>query len=188
MPSSTYKIINQTVENVLKINPSSILDIGIGFGKYGFLCREYLECWNDRTFPNQWKVKIDGIEIFQKYADLSHNKNIYDNIFVNNVMEILSELPKYDLLIAMDVIEHLPKKDGEALLFLMAHRAQKAVMINVPTGNWLNNKVVSNNPHEAHQAIWIEEDLEKYGRQFRSYELFPWKQGSRGGCLGVFKK
>ena len=29
-------------------NPSSVLDIGTGFGKYGLLCREYLELWDGR--------------------------------------------------------------------------------------------------------------------------------------------
>lgn len=188
MPSSTYKIINQTVENILKINPTSVLDIGVGFGKYGFLCREYLETWNDRVFPNQWKIQVDGVEIFQKYTELDHNKEIYNNIYVGDMVEVLPDLPKYDLIIAMDVIEHVSKEEGEELLFNLAHTARKAVIINVPTGNWLGNKVVANNPAEAHQAIWTKEDLEKYGKNFRSYDLFPWEQGSRGGCLGVYRK
>ena len=69
MPSSTPQILNEFVTEILKIDPTSVLDIGIGFGKYGFLCREYLETWKGNTYPNQWKVRIDGIEVWQKCVD-----------------------------------------------------------------------------------------------------------------------
>ena len=32
----------------IALKPFSILDIGSGFGKYGVLCREYLELWDGR--------------------------------------------------------------------------------------------------------------------------------------------
>jgi hypothetical protein len=189
MPSSTYHIINQTVEQILKFNPTSVLDIGIGFGKYGFLCREYLECWKDRVFPNQWQVKIDGIEIYKPYTELIHNEKIYDKIYIGDVTEKIKEVGHYDLIIAMDVIEHLEKIVGIDLGREIIRKANKGVIINVPTGNWLNNVVVANNPNEAHQAIWEERDLEFLAQEVGvKLEKYSWAQNNRTGCMGVFKK
>jgi hypothetical protein len=36
------------MDNIIALKPKSILDIGTEFGKYGVLCREYLELWDGR--------------------------------------------------------------------------------------------------------------------------------------------
>lgn len=43
LPSSQYYHISKILELIIAIDPSSVLDVGTGFGKYGVLCREYLE-------------------------------------------------------------------------------------------------------------------------------------------------
>ena len=48
--------------------PDSILDVGMGFGKYGFLSRKYLELFDGREKLNDWKRIIDSIEIFGNYV------------------------------------------------------------------------------------------------------------------------
>ena len=50
--------ISFVLDAILQLNPSSVLDIGCGSGKYGVLLREYLP-----------KARIDGIEGF---ASLRH--------------------------------------------------------------------------------------------------------------------
>ena len=96
---------------------------------------------------------------------------------------------RYDLIICMDVIEHLEKEKGMYLAQEIILNSDKGAIINVPTGNWLNNKVVANNPAEAHQAIWEERDLEYLSQLTRNtLTKFDWKQNGRTGCMGVFKK
>ena len=48
MPSSQYYHISKIMEMIISLNPKSVLDIGSGFGKFGVLCREYLELWDGR--------------------------------------------------------------------------------------------------------------------------------------------
>ena len=183
MPSSTYKIINQTIEEVLKVQPKSILDVGVGFGKYGFLCREYLETWKDRVFPNQWCVKIDGIDIFKSYLELEHNKVIYNNLYHGDAVGVLQTLDKYDMIIAMDVIEHMEKNKGIKLVKDILSKSNICI-INIPTGDWLHNKIVANNPAEEHQAIWVNEDLEKIAQSCdKSFRNIDWEQNGKTGCL-----
>jgi hypothetical protein len=42
MPTSHPHQLNQIVELIMLTDPHSLLDVGIGFGKYGVLAREYL--------------------------------------------------------------------------------------------------------------------------------------------------
>jgi hypothetical protein len=52
---------------IVNINPNSVLDIGTGFGKYGLLCREYLELWDGRQNYDKFLRRIDGVEAFESY-------------------------------------------------------------------------------------------------------------------------
>ena len=54
MPSSQHYHISKIMDLIININPMSILDIGTGFGKYGVLCREYLELWDGRHNYSQF--------------------------------------------------------------------------------------------------------------------------------------
>ena len=73
MPTSHFYQLNEIVELVTLTNPKSVLDIGIGFGKYGFLLREYLELRDGRNKYNDWKRRIDGIEVFEEYLTPVHH-------------------------------------------------------------------------------------------------------------------
>ena len=46
MPTSLYTQITKILDAIVHTNPQSVLAIGTGFGKYGLLCREYLELWD----------------------------------------------------------------------------------------------------------------------------------------------
>ena len=48
MPSSQYYHISKIMEMIISLDRKSVLDIGSGFGKFGVLCREYLELWDGR--------------------------------------------------------------------------------------------------------------------------------------------
>lgn len=60
MPTSHFYQLDQLTELIFILNPKSILDIGVGFGKYGFLAREYLNLNRDDNYKN-FKRRIDGI-------------------------------------------------------------------------------------------------------------------------------
>lgn len=189
MSSSAQSVITPMVREIMRCRPKSILDIGIGFGKWGFLCREYLESWYDRTYPNQWEIKMDGIEIWKPFIEyLPWNKTIYDKIYMGDAYKIINELPHYDLIIAGDVVEHLTKDKGIELIKKCIKKSE-CLLVSVPLGNWLNNVILDNNPYEKHQAIWELGDLIKLGKEELGYEIRThiWT-GFRGkGCIAVFK-
>jgi len=191
MPSSTPEILTPVMKEIIKTQPQTMLDIGIGFGKYGFLAREYLESWNDRTFPKDWKLKIHGIEIFEPYVkELPWQKTVYDIIYTGDAFSLIQTVGYYDLITAGDVVEHLEKEKGIFLIKECLKRINKCAIFSIPMGNWMNNVVIAGNEAENHRAIWEKEDLLKIGKEFPklNLELKDWNVGSRMGCLAIWRK
>ena len=60
MPSSLPDFIPTIIKTVMSRNPKSVLDIGVGFGKWGYLFREYLDVYHGRVFKEDWLVNIEG--------------------------------------------------------------------------------------------------------------------------------
>lgn len=171
MPSSAIELLTPIMNEVIGLNPKSILDIGIGFGKYGFLCREYLDIRLATKEPNRyskWEIRIDGIEIFTKYIT-EIQKLIYSNIYFGNALQVIDTLPDYDLILMIDVIEHLEKGTGK---FLVAKARKKcsALIISVPN-KLRKQEAVMGNVYEKHISTWAEADfkgaeIRKMKRQF----------------------
>ena len=69
MPQGDVYNIPWVIKLLSKIDPSSILDIGIGNGSYGFLIRQYLDIAKGRLSRDEWELMIDGIEVFPDYKN-----------------------------------------------------------------------------------------------------------------------
>lgn len=152
MPSSHLYQIQTIIELMLFTNPSSILDVGIGFGKYGFLAREYLELWNTDQPYGKWTRRIDGIEAFPDYITPAH-RFIYNNIYVGNAVEAIASLDThYDLLLLIDVVEHFEYKEGIELLRLCKDRSRN-VLVSTPKDMGKQESLFGN-PHEQHKFQW----------------------------------
>lgn len=178
MPVSTSAHISTCINLITSLNPSSVLDVGCGFGLWGFLCREYLDVWHGRVQPSEWRVRIDGIELFEPYIQ-AHHRALYSRIIVDDVRHAVDSLDAYDLVIAGDVIEHLDKPEGERVIERLYERARKALLINLPLGDGWEHPEAYGNPGELHRSQWREDDLLEYPSRVTLFE-FPC------GPYGVF--
>jgi len=157
MPTSHWQQLNEIVGLIISIKPKSILDIGVGFGKYGMLAREYLELWDGRNIYNEWKVKIDGIEVFSQYKNPIYDY-IYNNIYFGNASEIVSLLGnKYDLALMIDVIEHFDKDVGLQLIKDCLNISNN-VIVSTPL-SVTDQKSAFNNQHETHRSSFVAGDF-----------------------------
>ncbi|GAJ19846.1 unnamed protein product, partial [marine sediment metagenome] len=66
--------------------------------------------------PEDWKKRIDAIEIFERYTRLPWYTIIYNNIYNQDIIKNDGILAKYDLVLFMDVVEHLNKEKGLKML------------------------------------------------------------------------
>src|SRR4051794_2264798 len=113
MPSSRPNTIPAVVHLIRQLRPQSILDVGIGFGKWGHLFREYTDIQEAENDParyqrQNWQVRIDGIEGFSNYITDMH-RYLYNEIHIGNASELMPNLPSYDVVFMGDIIEHLEK-------------------------------------------------------------------------------
>ena len=141
-------------------NPKTILDIGVGFGKYGYLSREYLDVWGRGQDYNKWTVRIDGIEAFEEYLTPVHNF-IYDHIYIGNAINILPTLTiNYDLILIIDVLEHFNYNEGIVLLNECIKHG-KNIIVSTPKAMGTQD-IIFNNPYERHKFQWGKKNFNNF--------------------------
>ena len=144
----------------MALKPKSVLDIGVGFGKYGLLCREYLELWDGRERYDDWKRRIDGIEAYREYI-LPHHRYIYDNIMIGDARTLLKEMTeRYDLILLIDIIEHFTPSEGLEVLQLCEERGRNLI-VSTPH-HALPQKAAFQNEYEVHRSEWSQDDFADY--------------------------
>jgi hypothetical protein len=163
MPMSSYVHLEKIVALMVKTKPTTFLDVGIGFGKWGCLAREYVEGWcNHRYIPGTWKTLIHGIEIYEPYRNPLWGA--YDKIIIGNVLEVTKnpdwDVPRggYDFVLMMDVLEHIDKDVGLQVLKQLCSIGKKVVF------SFSNNhqRGVCANTHEDHISRWKIEDFKDF--------------------------
>lgn len=168
MPVSTHTQISPILDQVLQEAPKTVLDVGCGLGVYGGLCRIYLEGDNlydkkNRTWNRKenWATKIDCIEGFEKYITDFH-RVVYNNIFIGNASAVLTNLPDkgYDLVLALDIVEHLEKLEGVQFIKEL-QRVGKTVILATPSQ--FVEQTVPENPFENHRSVWDKDELVSLG-------------------------
>jgi len=158
MPTCAPEAIAPVINEVMKLRPRSILDVGCGMGKFGMLFREYLEGWGSHRYsPEQFKLTIDAVEGYAPYVQDWH-RAIYNRIFVGDVRKLYDELPAYDLAYLGDVLEHVPKEDGKEMLARLQYRW---AIISTPAGKTIMHRGKPNAMLD-HQCLWTALDFKPY--------------------------
>jgi cyclopropane fatty-acyl-phospholipid synthase-like methyltransferase len=144
------------------LQPGTVLDVGVGGGRMGFLAKEYGHVpWHPRGRGEQ--VTIHGIEGYEPYiGDLQ--RAIYDVLMVGEANQMLQKLAsderRYDLVIASDVLEHFTSRDAES--FIDRCIAVGEVIVVVTPGQFFE-QVSDENPLETHRSFWPESTLKQLG-------------------------
>lgn len=134
MPVARPTTIQIVCEWIIKRRPKRILDVGIGFGLWGFLARNYGVIWDPKLTQKKyhnWKneIIVDGIEISAALIT-PLQELIYNKIYIGNMLDIVPTLNTYDLIIMGDVIEHVTKE--EAVHFLKVVVQKGSVILTTP--------------------------------------------------------
>jgi len=171
VPFSQSSQISAIVGHAQQLQPASVLDVGTGMGQYGFLLRMNLEHVNlfeidgpsARQRPrSQWGLRIDGIEGYATYLTPVH-EYVYNEVFVGNALDILPTLADraYDLVLAIDILEHLSAAEGRVFLAHCKRVANRAVLVSTP--KLFVPQEVAANPLENHRSVWTEQELQDLG-------------------------
>ena len=166
MPSSRATSVPYVVNAVKQLKPESVLDVGVGFGKYGHLFREYTDIVASEAEParyekSNWRCRVDGIEGHAAYLTPMH-EYLYDTVHVGLAQDVLPTLEDrtYDLVWIGDVIEHFTPEDGRQVIAEAARVAKKAVLMATPS-RFVAQEDACDNELERHRSCWTKQDFKQ---------------------------
>lgn len=197
MPTSWYQATPAIIDLVLLDHPTSILDVGIGFGKYGVLLREALDIPYERYEKKDWLVRIDGIEGFKPYENPIHTY-VYNDMYYDEVYTALSKLQqKYDTVLLIDVLEHFEKQEGFKLLEALLEVTNTSLIVSTPIypapqEDYLGNIL------ERHKSRWSVVDFSEFDYHFSQVnvngnganiiKIYPRKSKKKSHPISVSKE
>ena len=128
----------------------------------GFIARDLLDVMlGQRYHKNSWKVRIDGIEIYEDYIQ-DHQRAVYDKIFIGDALEVIDGLNTYEMIYIGDVLEHFEKESAWKLLDKCAAHSEKYLIVSIPLGEGWVQGAEYDNPHEEHKSFWSVEEFEPF--------------------------
>lgn len=142
----------------------SVLDVGCGYDSPLAKLR--------KTFTSE------GIDIFRKNIILSRKYHMHDKHKVGDIRKLsrIFKPKSFDAVIALDVIEHVTKKEAIKLIKSCERIAIKKVILVTPNGFYEQGELF-NNPYQAHHSGWNQEDLKKLGYQVNGLRGFKYLWG-----------
>lgn len=158
MGTSNWQNIPFCIEAILRIGPKRVFDVGVGFGRWGAVIREFGELWYGRIHKDQWEVHLEGVEGYAPNIE-DHHHALYNKIHIGDFREVVASLEgTWDLVIFGDVLEHFEKEEGHRLLnWALSH--SKYVLINIPLGEEWPQVDAYGNQYERHLSSWSEEEF-----------------------------
>jgi 2-polyprenyl-3-methyl-5-hydroxy-6-metoxy-1,4-benzoquinol methylase len=147
MPASNPETKPWIAEHILKIQPTTVLDVGAGKGLYLNLVRDILGKEN---------VKVTGVEIWEDYIKFFMLKMRYDKLIQADVREM--DDFNYDLVILGDVLEHMSKEEA-INLWNKCSKQSKYAIISIPIIDH-PQEAINDNPYEIHvKEDWTTQEV-----------------------------
>ena len=152
MPSSRPEMMLPVINSLRKANPATVLDVGCGNGKFGFLIREYLQLWTgENGKPTRFK-RVDAIEAWEPYIG-ELQRLIYDNIIIGDIRKVCENgLQNYDAIIMVEVIEHMSDVEGYRVIEALKAKS-KCLIVTTPLEP-LEQGAECGNDYEIHESKW----------------------------------
>jgi len=154
MPIGSYALVPHIAHALCQRQPRRILDLGIGFGIYGAVVRQWLD-----QGVRPWRRHLVGVEAFASYGNPLWD--LYDLVVVASLQEFLAgDHEPFDFILFTDVIEHLERAEGTWAL----GRCQRLLssdgrlMVGTPA-IFMAQDAVGGNEFERHRSLWTAQDF-----------------------------
>lgn len=128
----------------------SVLDLGCGKGGH---IRE----------PERFSgVRLVGVDVSRTWA--AEAPACYSEIIEGQLLDVLAHTPtgEYDVVMAIDVVEHFDRPDGHALLREMRRVCAQRAIVATPNG-FVPQPPSDDNPFNEHKSGWTVGDLREAG-------------------------
>ena len=163
------------VRHSLGKGAQSLLDVGCGEGKS-----------ISALFDAIRGMYIIGVDAYLPYLkDCRYGRRIYQDLVLCNASTLPFKDNSFDIVLAIEVLEHLAKENGELMLLEMERIARKQVIITTPLGKANQPLNLTYDPLQIHQHIWTPSELRGLGYQVRGMGLRLVSGGGGGIYLHV---
>lgn len=126
-------------------------------------------------------TRVVGVDRHAPYLEESRAAGLHHEYCQADVLEIGErfEPGSFDCVVALDLIEHLPKEDGLRLIPMLERIARKKVIIFTPTG-FLEQRAYDDNSLQEHLSGWEPAEMRAMG--YRVIGVNGWRRlrGERG--------
>ena len=145
-----------------KVRGSSFLDIGSGYGKWGFLLKKYFWQISGDSVSSPF---VAGLDIFMPHLLSLKTMNIYDLLIKANAPRLPFKDNSFDTVLAIELLEHTDKENGARLLGELKRVAKLRAIVTTPNFKDFRDGLTGldgYNPHEKHSSYWTVSELKKH--------------------------
>jgi len=160
MPIGCYSLVPHVAHRLVTRRPRSVLDLGIGFGNYGAVVRQWLDCG-----APPWDTYLVGVEAWEAYRNPVWQ--LYNLVVVDTIESFLDQQAgQFECVLLMDVLEHFEKERGAAIVDRIKQIVAPGGLFVVGTpAIFCEQDAVHGNAFERHRALWTADDFR--GRDFQ---------------------
>lgn len=138
------------------------LDVGCGFGTWGKLVRR-----------GSYASYLIGLDIWKPYLAKLKEQRVYDDLVLADAANLPFNERSFDVVIACEIIEHLPRERGPLMRIQCERVAREKVILSTPNYH-LRQREARSNPFEEHVSFWKDSDFKKAGYKVRGVGIkFP---------------
>lgn len=156
MPIGSFVTIPVVAFELSERKPKTVLDLGIGFGMWGAVVREWVDMG-----VRPYNTIIHGVEAFIDYY--SPLWKLYNKIH-HLLIQDFEPTQNYDFIIFADVLEHFSAEQGAMVLEKIKQWLNPGGVLMVATpGLFVPQENVYGNELERHLSLWLPADLQAHG-------------------------
>ncbi len=138
-----------------------------------------LGCGPSSLYAGLWAGTFSlGLEVHQPAIREAQKEGTHDQWILADVSEIPLKEKSFDCVIMLDLIEHLEKGVGMAVIRGAEQLARKRVVLGTPNG-LLPQEAHHGNPYQSHKSGWTVGELRRMGYVVRGLGGFKGIRGER---------
>jgi ubiquinone/menaquinone biosynthesis C-methylase UbiE len=140
------------------LNGRSLLDVGCGKGKWGFLAR-----LNAQFLVKEPPKEIVGCDVFLPYLRFVNCLGeVYNALVLCDARFLPFRSKGFDIVLVAELLEHLSKKNGEKVLMESERVARKRIILTTPQYP-LPQATIDKNVYQKHVSRYTAKELQKRG-------------------------